>query len=105
MLAGAKNTIIIIIIIIIIATLFLSFDIHACGKLYNHRITVMCRSSDETVTSEAHLVIGCDGAYSAVRSQMMKTARIDYSQEYIPHGYIELRIPPTEDGKVRNAWP
>ena len=61
----------------------------------------MFRSSGEEVTRTADLVIGCDGAYSAVRGQMMKVTRIDYSQEYIPHGYIELRIPPTEDNKVR----
>jgi len=52
------------------------------------------------VTATADVVFGCDGAYSAIRGHMMKVARIDYSMEYIPHGYIELRIPPTEDNKV-----
>ena len=60
----------------------------------------MYRSPGEYVTKIADLVIGCDGAYSAVRSQMMKTTRIDYSQQYVTHGYVELRIPPTEDSKV-----
>ena len=62
----------------------------------------MRRPSGESVTKNADLVIGCDGAYSAVRSHMMKMTRIDYSQEYVPHGYIELRIPPTDDNKVWN---
>ena len=31
---------------------------------------------------------------------MMKLARINYSQEYIPHGYIELRIPPNQHNQV-----
>ena len=61
----------------------------------------MCRPTGETVTRSADVVFGCDGAYSAVRAQMMKLARINYSQEYIPHGYIELRIAPTTDNKVR----
>ncbi|KAM6217442.1 kynurenine 3-monooxygenase [Rhynchocyon petersi] len=40
------------------------------------------------------LIVGCDGAYSTVRSHFMKKARFDYSQQYIPHGYMELTIPP-----------
>ena len=30
----------------------------------------------------------------------MQRGRFDYSQEYIPHGYKELTIPPTSDGNV-----
>ena len=57
------------------------------------------------MTATADVLFGCDGAYSAVRSQMMKLARINYSQRYIAHGYIELRIPPTADNKVPAAPP
>ena len=42
-------------------------------------------------------IIGCDGAYSAVRRSMMKVMRMNFSQTYIDHGYIELSIPPTKD--------
>jgi kynurenine 3-monooxygenase len=31
-------------------------------------------------------VAGCDGAFSAVRRQMMRSMRMDYSQYYLPHG-------------------
>lgn len=48
---------------------------------------------------KADLVIGNDGAFSSVRKQLMKHARVNYSQEYIPHGYMELCIPP-KDGEV-----
>lgn len=44
-----------------------------------------------TVTPD--LVIGCDGAYSAVRKEMMKKPRFNYSQTYIPHAYMELCMP------------
>lgn len=47
----------------------------------------------------ANLIIGCDGAYSAVRKQMVNGHYLDYSQTYIEHGYIELCIPPV-DGEV-----
>uniref|UniRef100_A0A8C5UNU6 Kynurenine 3-monooxygenase n=1 Tax=Microcebus murinus TaxID=30608 RepID=A0A8C5UNU6_MICMU len=40
------------------------------------------------------LIVGCDGAYSTVRTYLMKKPRFDYSQQYIPHGYMELTIPP-----------
>ncbi|XP_075845332.1 kynurenine 3-monooxygenase isoform X2 [Microtus pennsylvanicus] len=40
------------------------------------------------------LLTGCDGAYSTVRAHLMKKPRFDYSQQYIPHGYMELTIPP-----------
>ncbi|KAF4018371.1 hypothetical protein G4228_009899 [Cervus hanglu yarkandensis] len=40
------------------------------------------------------LIVGCDGAFSTVRTHLMKKPRFDYSQQYIPHGYMELSIPP-----------
>lgn len=46
------------------------------------------------VTITPDLVIGCDGAFSAVRKEMMKKPRFNYSQEYIPHAYMELCMPP-----------
>lgn len=60
---------------------------------------------------EADVLIGADGAFSAVRKQMMKQDRFQYSQNYIEHGYKELTIPPNADGSHRIAkdalhiWP
>ncbi len=42
------------------------------------------------------LIIGTDGAFSAVRAQMQKTDRFNYSQHYPEHGYKELTIPPAD---------
>lgn len=39
------------------------------------------------------LVVGTDGAFSAVRLAMMKRDRFEYSQSYLRHGYKELHIP------------
>uniref|UniRef100_A0A224YU54 Kynurenine 3-monooxygenase n=1 Tax=Rhipicephalus zambeziensis TaxID=60191 RepID=A0A224YU54_9ACAR len=56
-------------------------------------------------------VFGCDGAYSAVRRQMLRRPMFNYSQTYIPHGYLELCIPPTKDGEFAmevnylHIWP
>ncbi|KAG9103241.1 kynurenine 3-monooxygenase, mitochondrial precursor [Ceratobasidium sp. 370] len=45
------------------------------------------------------LCIGADGSYSNVRRQLMRVVRqvMDYQQEYLPHDYIELSIPPGSD--------
>ena len=45
----------------------------------------------------ADLVIGADGAFSAVRSAMQRTPRFDFSQSYLPAGYKEMTIPPAVD--------
>lgn len=56
-------------------------------------------------------IFGTDGAFSAVRSRMMKTDRFNYSQSYLKHGYKELSIPPAADGSHRidknclHIWP
>ncbi|KAF9999263.1 kynurenine 3-monooxygenase, mitochondrial precursor [Entomortierella chlamydospora] len=51
------------------------------------------RITKEIVKAEADLIIGCDGAYSSVRNSLMRHVRMDFGQEYIPHGYCELSIP------------
>jgi kynurenine 3-monooxygenase len=57
------------------------------------------------------LIIGADGAFSAVRLAMQLTDRFNYSQHYIEHGYKELHIPPGKNGSFaleKNAlhiWP
>lgn len=46
---------------------------------------------------EADFVIGCDGAFSAVRAEMQVQNRFNYSQQYLDHGYKELTIPPASE--------
>lgn len=57
------------------------------------------------------LIIGADGAFSAVRQSLQSYDRFDFSQSYIDHGYKELHIPPNAAGDFqleKNAlhiWP
>lgn len=44
------------------------------------------------------LLIGADGAHSAVRFHMMKYARVTYQQEYIDTLWCEFQIPPRGHG-------
>jgi kynurenine 3-monooxygenase len=46
----------------------------------------------------ADLIVGADGAYSAVRGAMQRNDRLDYSQSYLGHGYKELHIPAVSSG-------
>jgi kynurenine 3-monooxygenase len=63
-----------------------------------------------TARRAAPLVFGSDGAYSAVRSQMQRRTRLDYSQRYWDQGYKELCAPPSDAGwaaekNVIHIWP
>ncbi|XP_030626236.1 kynurenine 3-monooxygenase [Chanos chanos] len=43
---------------------------------------------------QADLIVGCDGAFSTIRKQFFRRTRFNYNQTYIPHGYLELTMPP-----------
>ncbi|KAJ3317381.1 hypothetical protein HDV06_001671 [Boothiomyces sp. JEL0866] len=62
------------------------------------KVTVINDQNERRVV-EADLIIGADGAYSRMRQQLNRKIRMNFSQEYIDHLYIELRIPPAADGK------
>lgn len=68
------------------------------------------RSGAETLVA-ADAIIGADGAFSAVRSEMQRGERADYHQEFLDWGYKELTIPPAPDGSARtelqalHVWP
>lgn len=67
--------------------------------------------TQKTSTQSYKRLIGTDGAYSALRDCLMRSDRFDYSQDYLPHGYKELTIPPTPDGSFAlspdslHIWP
>jgi len=87
--------------------------------LFNQRIikvdlektTLSVDRGQSTVDNKFDLIIGADGAFSAVRSAFQITDRFDYSQDYIDHGYKELHIPPGAAGSFRleknalHIWP
>ena len=57
------------------------------------------------------VIIGADGAFSAIRGSMQISDRFEYSQHYIDHGYKELRIHPGAKGEflmekeALHIWP
>jgi kynurenine 3-monooxygenase len=62
-------------------------------------------------TIDADVVIATDGATSAIRSEMLKLPRFNFSQQYLDYGYKELTIPAGRDGKhvfethALHIWP
>ena len=61
---------------------------------------VFSKKDGESFEEQADFILGCDGAFSTVRKAMMRRPWFNYSQEYIPHAYLELCIPMTENGDV-----
>jgi kynurenine 3-monooxygenase len=73
------------------------------------------RLQDEATGQEhsaaADTVIGCDGSASAIRGEMLKRSRFNFSQQYLDYGYKELTIVAGSGGThalAKNAlhiWP
>jgi len=65
----------------------------------------------EDRTVECGVVIGCDGSASAIRGEMLKLNRFNFSQQYLDYGYKELTIPSAPGGKhalemnALHIWP
>lgn len=78
------------------------------------RVSFQHAETGASVVVEGDVIIGTDGAGSAVRQAMMKRSnqiRFDFSQSYLSHGYKELSIPAASDGGFRlekgalHIWP
>lgn len=52
-------------------------------------------------TIQPELVFGTDGAFSALRHDLMRRPGFNYAQNYMPHGYKELTIPANADGSFK----
>jgi kynurenine 3-monooxygenase len=92
---------------------------HGVSFFFEHRCihvdfekSVLTLKQNEAIYHRTHdVIIGADGAFSAVRNAMQFTDRFEYSQTFIEHGYKELRIPSGENGQflfephALHIWP
>lgn len=68
-------------------------------------------STGEEVNLETDTLVGCDGSASAIRTEMLKLSRFNFSQQYLDYGYKELTIPAGTKGEHRldanalHIWP
>jgi kynurenine 3-monooxygenase len=74
-------------------------------------IRVRDEETGEETTRETGVVIGCDGSASAIRAEMFKLSRFNFSQQYLDYGYKELTIPAGPNGEhllethALHIWP
>lgn len=88
------------------------FDRRCTGvDLRNGTVRLSNEETGEESTIDSGLVIGTDGANSAVRGEFLGTPRFNFSQHYLDYGYKELTIPPASDGRhametnALHIWP
>ncbi|MES2567881.1 MAG: NAD(P)/FAD-dependent oxidoreductase [Bacteroidota bacterium] len=73
-----------------------------CDKIdrKTNQVSFHNTNTDKTSVIESDFILGSDGAFSAVRTQMqLQTDRFDYQQFYIDCGYKELVIPAGSNGE------
>jgi len=64
-----------------------------------------------THSQNSDVVIGCDGSASAIRAEMLKRSRFNFSQQYLDYGYKELTLPALAgarhalDTNALHIWP
>ncbi|MDZ4716590.1 MAG: NAD(P)/FAD-dependent oxidoreductase [Cytophagales bacterium] len=84
---------------------------HRCLEVDLNKTEVTFQHQNDIRRSQPDLVIGADGAFSAIRTALQTSDRFDYEQRYLEHGYKELRIPPGEKGEFMlekealHIWP
>jgi kynurenine 3-monooxygenase len=88
-----------------------NFD-HKCVSVdFDNTSVEFLHLKSEILNFKSDIIIGSDGAFSAIRQAMQVSDRFDYSQEYIKHGYKELHIPASDTGEFKldknslHIWP
>jgi kynurenine 3-monooxygenase len=77
----------------------------------NGAIELRDQQSGAQTIVDSSVVIGCDGSASAIRAEMLKVSRFNFSQQYLDYGYKELTIPASPGGKhlletnALHIWP
>jgi kynurenine 3-monooxygenase len=93
------------------ANLRIHFDQRLVDLDFDRRTMVLTSKNGEQQIGQAGTIIGADGAFSAVRSQLQRRDRFRFSPSYLAHGYKELYIPPASGGGFRmepnalHIWP
>ncbi|MEL6559110.1 MAG: NAD(P)/FAD-dependent oxidoreductase [Bacteroidota bacterium] len=85
---------------------------HVCDRVDSRKNEVSVRKVGESESTRhtASLVIGADGAFSAMRRSFQFIPRFDFRQSYLNHGYTEMSIPPKNgdfamDPNGLHIWP
>ncbi|RLV96441.1 hypothetical protein DV515_00012580 [Chloebia gouldiae] len=79
----------------------------------NKELLTAAETYSNTKLFFGHKLLGCNaelGTLSIKRKEFMRQTRFNYSHEYIPHGYMELTIPPKDgdfamEPNYLHIWP
>jgi kynurenine 3-monooxygenase len=89
-----------------------AFDRRCVGADLERPSIFVETAAGDRVEVETDILIAADGAFSAVRTEMQKVDRFEYSQSYLEHGYKELVIPAADlrgtfqlDKNALHIWP
>jgi kynurenine 3-monooxygenase len=80
-------------------------------ELKTGSLSVLDERTGKGKNIESEIVIGGDGSASAIRTEMLKLTRFNFSQEYLNYGYKELTIPASParkhafDANALHIWP
>ncbi|KAJ3116583.1 hypothetical protein HK100_001018 [Physocladia obscura] len=66
---------------------------------YDKKILSFKQADGKIVKAAADLIVGADGAFSRVRRELMRVTRMNFSQNYIEHAYVELSMPSSASGE------
>ncbi len=89
----------------------ITFDARCLGMNFETKRVIIQYGMAPPTEVAAQTVIGTDGSASAIRTEMLRQPRFNFSQEYLAHGYKELSIPADAKGEhplEKNAlhiWP
>ncbi len=85
---------------------------HRCSKVDLQKNELTFHLPDGTEQKVvADLLLGADGAFSALRDSYAHSDRVNTTQNYLEYGYKELNIPPDANGNMRmernylHIWP
>jgi kynurenine 3-monooxygenase len=84
---------------------------HRCVHIDFAKSELVIKFNEAILHRTHNIILGSDGAFSAVRNAMQYTDRFEYSQTYIEHAYKELRIPAGDSGNflmepnALHIWP
>lgn len=88
----------------------LIFNFKCDGADFDAQHLMVSDSSGMQSIIEAEVIIGADGAFSALRKAMQEIDGFNCNEEYLEHGYKELTIPPVNgefamDSNALHIWP
>ena len=86
---------------------------HRCAgfNMKSGAISIRNEDTGKTTKMRPAVAIGCDGSASAIRTEMLRLGRFNFSQQYLDYGYKELTIPAGPGGRHQletnalHIWP